>query len=443
MPVTRYARSDEVNIAYQVVGDGPVDLVYVPGWISNIEVMWEDPAMAFLLRGLASFSRLILFDKRGTGLSDPIPLDRIPGLEERMDDVRAVMDAIGSERAFLLGHSEGGNMCTLFAATHPERTAGLILVSTYAKRIWSEDYPWAPTPEERAIHIAETEEHFGDPEHLPDWIAPSRAGDPAFKQWVAKYFRMGSSPRAAAHLLRMNTEMDTTAVLPNISVPTLCIYRRDDEDVKIDEGRWIASQIPAAKLVELPGADHFLNGADVATVLAEIEEFVTGFRVKRTIGRVLATVMITDIAGSTQRALEMGDAAWASLLEEYRAMVAAEVLRHRGTLIDATGDEVAATFDGPTRAIRAALAIRREAGALGLQVRSGLHTGQIQLTGTGIAGLAVHIAARISALAEPGEVITSSTVKDLVGGSGLIFQPHGTHHLKGIPDEWQVYSVET
>lgn len=442
MPVTRYARSGDVSIAYQVVGDGPVDLVYVPGWISNIEVMWEEPAMAFFLRGLASFSRLILFDKRGTGLSDPVPLDRIPGLEERMDDVRAVMDDIGSERAFLLGHSEGGNMCTLFAASHPERTAGLVLVSTYAKRVWSEDYPWAPTPGERLADIAEIERHFGDPEHLPDWIAPSRMGDPAFKEWVAKYFRMGSSPRAAAHLLRMNTEMDTTAVLPTISVPTLCIYRCDDQDVKIEEGRWIASRIPDAKLVELPGADHLLNGADVGTLVAEIEEFVTGSRTERDVGRVLATVMITDIVGSTGLAVEMGDSAWADLLQRYRAMVTAEVLRHRGTLIDATGDEAAATFDGPARAVRAALSIRRAAEVLGIEVRSGLHTGEIQLTGTGIAGLAVHIAARVSAMASAGEVIVSRTVKDLTVGSGLTFQARGVHTLKGVPDEWQIYAVD-
>ncbi len=251
--VTRYAKSGDVNVAYQVVGEGPRDLVYVPGWVSNIEVMWEDPLMARFLRRLVSFSRLILFDKRGTGMSDPVALDEMPTLEERMDDVRAVMDAVGSENATLLGHSEGGNMSILFSATYPGRAEGLILVSSYAKRIPSEDYPWAPFVEDRAAQIAEIERTWGDPDALPSWIAPSRMNDEAFRNWVAKYLRLGSSPKAAAHLLEMNTQIDTTHILPSIQVPTLCLYRADDSNVKVEEGRWIASQIPDSRFVEIPG----------------------------------------------------------------------------------------------------------------------------------------------------------------------------------------------
>jgi pimeloyl-ACP methyl ester carboxylesterase len=439
---TRYARSGDLSIAYQVIGDGPPDLVYVPGWISNIEVMWEEPTMAFLLRGLASFSRLILFDKRGTGLSDRVPLDRIPTLEERMDDVRAVMETVGSKSAFLLGHSEGGNMCSLFAATYPERTTGLILVSSYAKRVPTDDYPWAPTPEQREADIIETERHFGDPDHLPDWIAPSRIHDEAFREWVARYFRLGSSPQAAAHLLRMNTDMDVTAILPSIGVPTLCLYRRDDQDVHIEEGRWIAAQIPGARLIELPGADHLLNGADVEDVLAEVEEFVTGQRSGGAPERALATVSFTDIVGSTERARLMGDRPWSELLERFRTLVTAEVVRHRGRVVEATGDEVLATFDGPARAIKAARATIESVAGLGLEVRTGLHTGEVQVTAAGLVGLTVHIGARVVALAQPGEVLVSRTVRDLVAGSGFTFTERGSHSIKGLADEWQLYSVQ-
>ncbi len=441
MTTTRYAKSGELNLAYQVLGDGPRDLVYVPGWISNIEVMWEDPVMASLLEGLASFSRLVLFDKRGTGLSDPIPLDRIATLEERMDDVRAVMDAIDSTSATLLGHSEGGNMCSLFAATYPDRTDALILVSSYAKRIPSPDYPWAPDPAERRSETDFVEQHFGDPEYLPTWTAPSRIHDEAFRRWVAKYFRMGSSPSAAAHLMRMNTQMDTTGVLASIRVPTLCLYRKEDNEVTVEEGRWIAGQIPDAKFVELPGADHLMNGSDVADILAEIEEFVTGARSERMSHRSLATVLFVDIVDSTTRAAELGDRAWSHLLHRQRAMVTTEVERFRGVVIDARGDEAVATFDGPARAIRCAQSIVTEVRRLGLEVRTGLHTGEIESVDGRIAGLAVHIGARIVALADPGDVMVSRTVKDLVVGSGFEFVQRGTHVLKGVPDEWPVFSV--
>ena len=278
MPTTRYALSDDLNIAYQVTGDGPRDLVFVPGWISNVEVMWEEPRMARLLERLGSFSRLIVFDKRGTGMSDRVQSESLPSLEERMDDVRAVMDAVGSESATLLGHSEGGNMCILFAATYPERTDGLILVSSYAKRIPSEDYPWAPSADVRAEDVADTERTFGDPDALPTWLAPSRMDDESFRNSMARYLRLSSSPKGAAQLLEMNTNIDTTKVLPSVHVPTLCIYRELDTDVNIEEGRWIASQIQGSKLVVLPGRDHVLNGDDSNEIADEIEEFVTGHR---------------------------------------------------------------------------------------------------------------------------------------------------------------------
>ena len=278
MPTTKYATSGHLNIAYQVFGDGPRDLVYVPGWISNIELMWDDPVLASILRRLGTFARVITFDKRGTGMSDRLPLDQLPELEERMDDVRAVMDAVGSERATLFGHSEGGSMSCLFAATYPERTEGLILASTYAKRIWSEDHPWAPTPEERAEEITAVEAHWGDPDHLSPYMLGDRGGDQAFREWVARYFRMSATPKAAGQLLRMNTQMDTRSTLPLIQAPALLLYRTLDEDVDVEEGRWMASQIPNAKFVELPGDAHLFWAVDPQEFVDEIEEFVTGQR---------------------------------------------------------------------------------------------------------------------------------------------------------------------
>ena len=441
MPVTRYASSSDLSIAYQVTGDGPRDLVYVPGWISNVEVMWEEPRMARFLERLGSFSRLIVFDKRGTGMSDRVPSESLPTIEERMDDVRAVMDAAGSQSATLFGHSEGGNMCILFAATYPERTDGLILVSCYAKRIPSEDYPWAPSSENRAEEIAEAERTFGDPDALPKWLAPSRMHDETFRNATARYLRLSSSPKAAAHLIEMNTLLDTTKVLPSIHVPTLCIYREYDADVNIEEGRWIASQIEGSKLVELPGGDHILNGDDSNEIADEIEEFITGHRTAAAPERVLATVLFTDIVGSTRIAAEMGDAEWRDLLDRHNAVVQAQVDAFRGRVVGTQGDGVLATFDGPGRAIAAARSINVALTPLGLEVRSGLHTGEIEIVGDDVAGIAVHIGARVSALAGPGEVLVSRTVKDLVVGSQVAFEDKGLHRLKGIPDEWQLYAA--
>lgn len=438
--MTTYAKSGDVNIAYQVNGDGPPDLVYVPGWVSNIEVMWEDPGLARFLRRLASFSRLITFDKRGTGLSDSVSIDQLPTLEVRMDDLRAVMDTVGSEKATLFGHSEGGNMCILFAATYPDRTDGLVLTGCYAKRIRSPDYPWAPTWEERLVEIEETERSWGGPE-LIDYYAPSRVNDPAFRTWAQRYVRLSASPRAAAELTRMNSQIDVTSVLPSIRVPSLLLYRLEDPDVKIEEGRYIASKIPGAKLIELSGGDHWFWAGDPEPLIQEIEEFVTGHRTGAHPDRVLATVLFTDIVGSTEMASALGDQAWSDLLERHNAAIRAELGRWRGREVKTAGDGFLATFDGPARAIRCAEAISEAVASLGIEVRCGLHTGELEIVDSDVAGLAVHIGARIAALAAPREVLVSRTVKDLVAGAGLQFTSRGVHTLKGVPETWEVYAL--
>jgi class 3 adenylate cyclase len=437
---TRYARSGELSIAYQVVGGGPFDLVYVPGWVSNIELMWEEPGLARFLERLASFSRLILFDKRGTGLSDPVPTDALPTLEERMDDVRAVMDAVGSERAALLGHSEGGNMCVLFTATYPERTTALILVGSYAKRLRSEDYPWAPTVEERTREIEETEATWGSPEAF-QVLAPSKASDQTFQRWIGRYLRQSASPKAAAALLRMNTQIDVRDVLPTIGVPTLLIYRTDDADVQVDEGRYIAERIPGSTFVELPGFDHLMWTGDTDALLDEIEGFLTGVRRGPDPDRVLATVLFTDVVGSTETANRVGDRAWRSLLDRHHQVIRRELERWRGREIDTAGDGFLATFDGPARAIRCAVAATEGVRDLGLQIRAGLHTGEVEIADGNVRGIAVHIGSRVSSLAAPGEVLVSRTVADLVAGSGIVLVERGEHELKGVPGTWHVYGV--
>jgi class 3 adenylate cyclase len=437
-PETRYAKSGELNIAYQVVGEGPFDLVYVPGWVSNIEAMWEEPSHAHLLGRLASFSRLILFDKRGTGLSDPVPLDRLPTLEERMDDVRAVMDAAGSERAAVFGSSEGGLMSVLFAATSPERTEALITLAIYATRLWSPDYPWAPTPEARAAEIEEIERTWGGEMDI-SVLAPS--ADEAFKRRAVAYLRRSASPGAAVALLRMNSQIDVRHVLPTIRLPTLILQRVGDRDVNVEEGRWIARQIPGAKYVELQGDEHLIWAGDVDAVVDEVEEFLTGRRPVREPDRILATVLFTDIVGATERAAAIGDRGWRELLEQHHAIVRRELERFRGREVDTAGDGFLAAFDGPARAIRCARAIWEAVRELGLEIRAGLHTGECELVGEKIAGVAVHTGARVAALAEPGEVLVSSTVKDLVAGSGIEFADRGTHELKGVPGAWRLYAV--
>ncbi|HEU5278907.1 MAG TPA: adenylate/guanylate cyclase domain-containing protein [Gaiellaceae bacterium] len=439
-PETRYAKSGEVNIAYQVVGDGPFDLIWVPGWISNVEESWEVPEYAHFLRRLASFSRLILFDKRGTGLSDRVSNERLPTLEQRMDDVRAVLEAAGSERAAVFGASEGGNLSILFAATYPERVRALVLLAAYAKRVWSPDYPWAPTAEERERENELLEREWGGEMDVSE-LAPGAADDPVLMRRIATFFRRSASPGAAVALNRMNTDIDTRAALPTISAPTLVLHRVGDLNVKVDEGRWIAGQIPAARYVELPGDDHLAWTGDTDTLLDEVEEFLTGIRRAPSPDRVLATVLFTDIVGSTDQVAQLGDRRWRELLDDHHRVVRRELERYRGREIDTAGDGFLSTFDGPARAIRCARAISDSVRTLGLEIRAGLHTGECELVGNRIAGIAVHTAARIMSLAGPGEILVSNTVKDLVAGSGIEFDARGDHELKGVPGRWQLYAA--
>ena len=439
-PKTKFTRNGDVHIAYQVVGDAPRDLVYVPGWLSHVELAWEEPTLAAFLRRLASFSRLILFDKRGTGLSDRVPNDQLPTLEERMDDVRAVMDAVGSERAAVFGFSEGGNMSALFAATYPERTTALITFGTFAKRVWSADYPWAPKPEEREETYRLMESEWGGEMDVAHY-APSKLDDPAFAGRLATYLRRSASPGAAVALLRMNSQIDIGHLLPAIRVPTLILHRTGDRDANVEEGRWIASQIPEAHFVELSGEDHLPWVGDQEAVLDEIEEFLTGECRTFETDRVLSTVLFTDIVGSTERAASMSDRVWLDLLGQHHALVRKQLARFHGNEVKTAGDGFVATFDGPARAVRCACAIRDGVQALGLEIRAGLHTGEIELTEKDIGGIAVHIAARVSAAAGPNEVVVSSTVKNLVAGSGLNFADLGRQTLKGIPDPWRLFQA--
>jgi len=441
IPKTRYAVSAGVNIAYQVVGERALTLVWAPPWVSHVEEAWEEPALARFLARLASFSRLIIFDKRGTGMSDRVPEAALPTLEDRMDDMRAVLDAAGSERAAIFGASEGGSMAILFAATYPERTIALATFGIFAKRIWSPDYPWAPTPAQRSQFLETIRRDWGGTMDI-DKIAPTAAGDEAFTERLARFMRRAASPGAALALARMNTDIDIRAVLPAVRVPTLVLNRQGDLDAKVEEARWIASQIPSAEYVELEGQDHLPWVGDQDVVLDEIEEFLTGVRHGPDLDRVLATVLFTDIVGSTEQASELGDRAWRSLLEQHHALIRRELVRWRGHEIDTAGDGFLASFDGPARAIRCAHAARTAVRTLGLQLRCGVHTGECERSNDGLSGIAVHIGARIAAEAGPSEVLVSSTVKDVVAGSGLRFDARGTRTLKGISGDWPLYAAE-
>jgi class 3 adenylate cyclase len=447
-PTTRYARSGDVSIAYQVVGEGPLDLVYVPGWVSHLDLNWEQPSYARFLERLASFSRLILFDKRGTGLSDRVSVESLPTLEERMDDVRAVMDAAGSERAALLGASEGGPMCALFAATYPERVRSLVMYGSYARGLPEGDYPWAATrwttsPDDLEATLELLGETWGEPEELLGFWGPSIAEQEHYRQWWARYLRMSASPAAAAALTLMNHHVDIRPVLPTIRVPTLVLHRAEDSLNLAAGSRYMADRIPGARYVELAGEDHLWFFGDQDALLDEIEQFLTGTRQVRAPDRVLATVMFTDIVGSTERAAELGDERWRELLGSYEALVRAELERFRGREIKMLGDGVLATFDGPARAIRCARTISEKVRALGIEIRAGLHTGECEMRNGDVGGIAVHTGARVSATAASGEVLVSNTVKDLVAGSGIEFQDRGLHQLKGVPGEWRLFAVES
>src|SRR3989441_12384128 len=439
-PKTRYAKSGDVHIAYQVVGDGRLDLVYAPAWIGNMELFWEEPSCARFLKRLASFSRLILFDKRGTGSSDRSV--EIPIIEQQIDDLTSVMDSVGSERAALLGASEGGSLCTLFAATHPERTSALILCGAVATTRWSPETPWAPTRETFETWIQTVGREWGRPLAI-ELFAPSVAHEKRFRDWWARLLRLAASPAAAVALLRMLDEIDVRPVLPTIRIPTLVLHCTGDRVVNVENGRYLARHIPNAKYVELPGADHFPYLSDADAILAEIEEFLTGVRPLPESDRVLATVLFTDIITSTERSAQVGDRRWKDLLGSYQALVRGELARSRGREVKTLGDGFLATFDGPARAIRCACAIRDAVRPLGLEIRAGLHTGECEIVAGEIGGIAVHIGARVAAAAGPGEVVVSSTVKDLVAGSGLEFADRGEHELKGVPGRWKLYAVSS
>ncbi|MBS1887978.1 MAG: adenylate/guanylate cyclase domain-containing protein [Actinobacteria bacterium] len=436
---TRYANSDGVSIAYQVHGEGPLDLVFVPGFVSHVEVYWELPMVARFFRRLASFSRLVLFDKRGQGLSDRP--GRPPTLEESMDDLGAVMTAAGCERPAIFGISEGGPMSALFAATHPQRVSSLVLYGTFSRIVKAPDFAQGLRGEALDGLYEMLKQEWGGPAAIDFW-APSLVDDLEFQRWWSRLLRQGTSPGGAIALIELYREIDARAVLSTIDVPALVLHRRDDRVVPVRQGHYLAEKIPGARYVELSGEDHLAMVGDQDELLDEVEEFLLGSRRAREPERALATVLFTDIVGSTELAAELGDRRWRDLLERHDALVRRQLDLHRGREVKTTGDGFLATFDGPTRAIRCACAIREELSGIGIEVRAGIHTGEVELIGDDVGGMAVNIGARIAALADGGEVRVSSTVKELVVGSGLGFSDRGAHTLKGAPGEWHLFAVE-
>jgi pimeloyl-ACP methyl ester carboxylesterase/class 3 adenylate cyclase len=438
-PETKYAKSGDIHIAYQIVGSGPLDLVLVPGFVSHLEYQWEEPRSARWLERLASFSRLIRFDKRGTGLSDPT--STIPTLEQRMDDVRAVMEAVGSQRAVLFGISEGGPMSLLFAATYPQRTSALILYGSFARRAWAPDNPFGRTHEDMQRELDQFEHAWGQAGTVTAIRAPS--ADAAFQRWAQTYWRLAASPGAAIAIMRMNMEIDVRHVLPTIRVPTLVLHRTEERVVHVEQARYLAAHIPGAQLVEFPGIDHtpFLGESDA--IVDKIQDFVTRVEDAAEHDRVLATILFMDIVRSTERAAEVGDRRWRQLLEHYYSTVRRELVRFRGREIDTAGDGLFASFDGPARGIRCAASVRDAFRTTGIELRAGLHAGECEIVGEKLAGIAVHIGARVAAHAAPGEILVSNTVRDLVAGSGLVFESRGAHTLKGVPGKWPLFVVTT
>ena len=435
----QFARSGDVQVAYHVVGDGPVDIVYVQGAWSHLEVGWELPAYRRFCELLGEFARVILFDKSGMGMSD-----RVPGatpLEVRMDDIAAVMDAVGSESATLIGESEGGPLSMLFAAAHPERTTGLILMGAEVRERTDEEWPWGENTEASfEASMAGLPDSWGKPGPFMEYFAPSQGDSPWLADWSARLMRNANTPSGAEAFMRMAFEIDVRHIVSSIRVPTLILHSEGDRICHVENGRYLAREIPTAHYVELAGADH-LPWFEPDRVVGEIREFVTGHRVALTPERVLATVLFTDIVGSTDRAALLGDRRWRMLLEEHNGVVRAQLARFRGVEVSTAGDSLLATFDGPARAIQCGQEIGRQLQALGLDVRVGVHTGEVERVGEDVAGIAVHIGARIGALAGPGEVLVSGTVRDLVAGSGLEFADRGVHELRGVPGEWRVFSA--
>jgi len=437
VPEIRYAKSGDVHIAYQVVGDGPIDLVYTPGIWSNLDIMWEWPDWSRYLTRLSTFTRLILFDMRGVGLSDrgPVP----PTLELQTDDVGAVMSAAGSESAVLFGGTRGSAMMMLFAASHPERTRGLVLYAPIAKTVRTADWPFGRTEDEQRDFFERFTSEMGTGRNL-DLQGPTH--DDRFPKWWARFERLGASPGAWRELQEIFEHMDVRQVLPSIQASTLVLHRSGDLIVDVEQGRVIAESIPGAKFVELSGENHIPFLGDFNAIVDEVEEFVTGVRPPPERNRVLATVLFTDIVGSTASAAASGDRQWRSILDDHDRLVVDQIARFHGRRIKTTGDGVLAMFDGPGRAVQCACAIRASVRSLGLEIRSGLHCGEVELRGDDVGGIAVHIGARVAGLAHTGQVLVSSTVKDLVAGSGINFADAGVHQLKGIPESWRLFSVE-
>lgn len=442
-PETKYAKIDNIHVAYQIFGSGSIPIVMAPGWTSHIEYAWEEPSYAYFLERLGTFGHVVWFDKRGTGLSDKV--NDLPTLEQRMDDIRAVMDAVGFQKAVVFGISEGGSMCALFAATYPQRTTAMILYGAFAKRLWSKDYPWAPTLEERKKWIESLESGWGGPVEVSG-LAPSVARDERFVKWFTTYGRLSASPSAAIALAKMNTYIDIRNILPSIHVPTLVMHRRGDRDSSVENGKYLSQNIPGAKFVELEGEDHIPWVGDSNAILDQIEEFLTGVRSNRKQDqdeRVLATILLTDIVGSTEKANQLGDKSWKSLLTKHNEIVRRELERFNGREVKSTGDGFLLMFDGPARAIKCACSVRdRIRSQLGISITAGIHTGECELIGKNdIGGIAVHIASRVESVAKQDEVLVSSTVKDLVSGSGISFSDLGMHTLKGISEQWRLFRV--
>jgi class 3 adenylate cyclase len=437
-PIARYAKSGDVHIAYLVEGDAPLDLVWIPPWISQVEYLWAEDSLGRVMDGMKTFTRVITFDRRGSGLSDP--LSGAPTLEEQMDDVIAVMDAAGSERAAIAGTLEGGPMAAVFAATHPDRVSALVLYATFARATRAPGYEWPWTAEERQFHMDQAVEHWGEG-LVAGSVAPSQMENPDFMEWAGRLERLAASPSTIKRIFDLIGAIDVRDVLPSIRVPTLVMHRRGDTFINIEHSRYMAERIPDARFVELQGGDNMFSIGDSEGLLGEIEEFLTGERHPHESDRMLATVLFTDICGSTERAAQLGDRSWRYMLERHDALFRRALERHRGREVKHTGDGFLATFDGPARAIRCAADLTDSVGSIGIQIRAGLHTGELEVMDGDLSGLAVHIAARVMDRAGPSEVLVSSTVKDLVVGSGIEFEERGEHELRGVPGEWRLFSV--
>jgi pimeloyl-ACP methyl ester carboxylesterase len=452
-PETHYATSGDLQIAYQAFGAGH-DLVWVPGWVSQLDLYWEEPALARFLRRLATFARVIVFDRRGLGLSDRVRAERVPTLEERIDDIRAVLDDLGVGHAAILGQGYGSPIALLFAATYPERTSSLVLYSPNAKGgLRTDDYPWGSTVEQHEAWVERSTSIWGTNEFAAEWLtrlAPSAAGDDRTIEWTARVLRAAGSPAASRSLSEMNAAMDVRAILPHVHVPTLVLVRNAAKTPKgavdvdaVAEGRWVAAQLPDASLVVAPGRDYLPWVGDQDALLDEVATFVTGHRPIREPDRVLLTILFTDLVGSTERVAALGDLRWRELLEEHNETIRGTLARYGGREVDRAGDGFLATFDGPARAVRSALAIVSELASRQLDVRAGVHTGEVELVDEGIGGIAVHIGARVAALGTAGEVLVTRTVKDLTAGSGIEFQGRGMHALRGVPGDWELFAAKT